>query len=62
MDNDLLINREKGVLSLTLNRPTKKNALNGNISRGILNELLKAKNDNSIKVIYITGGKGNFFS
>jgi len=62
MDNDLLINREKGVLSLTLNRPTKKNALNGNISRGILNELLKAKNDNSIKVIYITGGTGDFFS
>jgi peroxisomal 3,2-trans-enoyl-CoA isomerase len=59
--NELLVTKEKGVLTMKINRPKKKNALSGAILRKLLEVMEEAKNDESIKVVYLTGS-GEVFS
>lgn len=46
---------ESGILIITLNRPDKLNALNQEVLFAISEQLDRAKNDNAIKAILITG-------
>lgn len=48
IDND-------GILTITLNRPEKLNALNGDVLAALSEQFEKAKNDDKVKGIVITG-------
>lgn len=56
----LLTSLERGVLTLELNRPEKRNALNAELMAAIEDALAKAKNDPDVRVILIKG-KGKSF-
>ena len=51
---------EDNILTITLNRPEKLNALNGTMSSEILNALDRADSDDNVKAIIFTG-KGRAF-
>jgi 2-(1,2-epoxy-1,2-dihydrophenyl)acetyl-CoA isomerase len=51
--------QDAGVLTITLNRPDVLNALNRDVHRGIFAALERAKNDDAIRAVVITGaGRG----
>lgn len=50
---------DDGILILTLNRPAQMNALSHGLQQGILAAVKRAKHDNDVKVIVVTGaGRG----
>lgn len=62
MVEDVVVAREAGVLTLTLNRAEKKNALTGAMYETITAEMAKANADASIGAILILGQPGIFTS
>lgn len=55
----VLLSKDGAIATITLNRPTVYNALNQEIKQKLLERLDDCKNDNSIRVIILTGaGKG----
>ena len=53
------VTRESGVLTITLNRPDVLNALNREVHAQIFDALERAKSDDSIRAVVITGaGRG----
>ena len=50
---------EKGVLTLTLNRPDVLNAMNADLILGLLESINKAKSNKQVRSVIITGnGRG----
>jgi enoyl-CoA hydratase/carnithine racemase len=62
MTEQVLISFDQGVQVLTLNRPEKKNALNGEMYRALADGLDAAGRDPAVRVILITGTGGAFTS
>lgn len=60
MSNLVTVAREDGVLSLTLNRPAKKNALTGEMYLALIAAFDEADADAAIRAIVIQGAGGNF--
>jgi len=60
MAEELLVEKNKGILKLTMNRPDRRNALNQAMLDSLYEELSSAENDSSIRVIVLTGA-GNAF-
>lgn len=59
MEKAVLFEVNEGVALITLNRPDRYNAVNQDLVDGISESLNKAKNDDSIRAIVMTGaGKG----
>jgi 2-(1,2-epoxy-1,2-dihydrophenyl)acetyl-CoA isomerase len=59
MSDELLTSFSGGVLTLTLNRPNRLNALTEELNRSLLGELRKAAEDPNVGVIILAGsGKG----
>ena len=59
MDKVVLYETNEGVAVITFNRPDRYNAVNQDLVDGISKSLDRAKNDQSIRAIIITGsGKG----
>lgn len=54
-DGELLYGIEDGVATITINRPEKRNALNGAVLKGIREGLTTAKGDPDVRVVVITG-------
>ena len=53
------VTQREGVLTITLNRPDVLNALNREVHRGIFDALERAKADDSVRAVVITGaGRG----
>jgi 2-(1,2-epoxy-1,2-dihydrophenyl)acetyl-CoA isomerase len=53
------VTQDAGVLTLTLNRPDVLNALNREVHQGIFDALERAKGDDSVRALVITGaGRG----
>ncbi len=52
---DVLLAREEGVATITLNRPDKMNAMIPAVSEGLYNAFSEAAKDESVRVIVITG-------
>ena len=53
------VTRDAGVLTITLNRPDVLNALNREVHQGIFDALERAKSDESVRAVVITGaGRG----
>ncbi len=61
MDDVLLIETRGAVRLLTLNRPTKLNAINADLVHALTDALLAAQNDDAVSVI-ILAGAGRAFS
>lgn len=51
----LLVEHEQGVMSLTLNRPEKHNALNREIGSAVADALASAEADEAVSVVVLTG-------
>lgn len=51
---DLLVRRDGAVLTLTLNRPDQRNALNDVMLKGLTEQLVRANEDKGIRVIVLT--------
>lgn len=61
--NDLIKQEQnQGVLTLTIDRPDKLNALNNSLYTQLADQLLAADEDNAIQVIILTGGPTCFTS
>lgn len=60
--NLILRNNDNGVLRLTINRPTKKNALTLAMYESLTAHIQRANNDDLVRVVLIHGEGGNFTS
>ncbi len=56
------VSTEDGVLSLTLNRPDKKNALNKQMYQQLVQQLQQAAQDDAVKVVLLQGSAECFSS
>ena len=54
------LDRDGAVATIHLNRPEKRNALNGAMWQGLMDEVEAADNDPAVKVIVVTGEGGAF--
>ena len=61
MSDTLLTNLEAGVLTLTFNRPQKKNAFTGEMYDAAARALLDADQNDAVRVVVLTGS-GNTFT
>jgi enoyl-CoA hydratase len=60
--NDLLIEREGHLMTLTMNRPKRYNALSGQMLIRMFDAYEEASNDPEIRCVIVTGAEGNFCS
>jgi enoyl-CoA hydratase/carnithine racemase len=60
MSDTLLTNLEAGVLTLTFNRPQKKNAFTGEMYDAAARALLDADSNDAVRVVVLTGSGGAF--
>jgi enoyl-CoA hydratase/carnithine racemase len=59
-DDVLLTSRDSGVLTLTLNRPHRKNALDAGLWAALREQLTVARDDADVRALVITGAGGAF--
>ena len=58
----VIVERDGGVVSVTMNRPERKNAANGTMWRELLAVLDDAAADRGVRVLVLTGAGGSFCS
>src|SRR5579884_2045147 len=56
----LLASLEEGVLTLTLNRPEARNAMSGEMTAALADQLAKAELDPAVRVVVLTGAGQGF--
>lgn len=61
-ESTVLASQDGPVSILTINRPDKANAINGEVSTLIAQGLAAAEADDSVRVVIITGAEDRFFS
>lgn len=61
-DDALLVDQGEGVLTLTLNRPRVKNAIDASLAVALAAALRDAREDASVRVVVLTGAAGDFCS
>ena len=59
---NLLISTHDGVREITLNRPEKKNALDGQLFSALAEAMQQARQDDDVHVVMLMGAGGNFCS
>ena len=62
VEQDILVSKKKGVATLTLNRPEKFNAVTQPMMIKLVKEMEKIANDDSMKVMILTGAGDAFCS
>ncbi|WNG61880.1 enoyl-CoA hydratase [Archangium gephyra] len=60
MSDTLLTHLEAGILSLTFNRPQKKNAFTGEMYEAAARALVEADSNDAVRVVVLTGSGGAF--
>jgi methylglutaconyl-CoA hydratase len=60
MSEDVLVSLGEGILTLTLNRPEKRNALNASVIDGLAEAIARAELDASVRVVVIQGAGKDF--
>ncbi len=60
-DSDLLVGHRDGVLTLTINRPERRNAVTWDVIAGLRRELAVAKVDPTVRVVVLTGAGDQAF-
>src|SRR5580692_4994963 len=59
--NDLVLqNLESGLLTITMNRPDRRNALNPDITRGLVEAARRATEDHEVRAVLLKGAGGTF--
>jgi len=62
-ESTVLVDRDEGVCTLTLNRPERLNALNPDLLQTLATELIKLGNDRQLRVVVLTGsGEKSFIA
>ena len=61
-DTEVIIDVEDGVMTITMNRPEAKNAMNKSMSEGISAAIDQFEADSDIRVAVLTGNGGTFCS
>lgn len=59
-DDSVLLQRDDAVLTITLNRPHRKNALNPSMWSAFEEALARVRHDDEIQAVVITGSGGDF--
>jgi enoyl-CoA hydratase/carnithine racemase len=59
-DEPLLVERSGAVLTITLNRPRRKNAMDHTCWRRLLDVLTQTARDESVRAVVVTGAGGDF--
>jgi enoyl-CoA hydratase/carnithine racemase len=60
-DGDLLVERRGAVLTLTINRPARRNAMTWEVIAGLRRELALAKTDPAVRVVVLAGAGDKAF-
>ena len=60
MDAALLVDVTEGVMTLTINRPDKRNAIDGAVLDGLEAGLQRARRDDGVRVLVLRGAGGYF--
>ena len=60
MDDALLVDVTDGVMTLTINRPDKRNAIDGAVLDGLEAGLHRARRDDDVRVMVLRGADGYF--
>jgi 2-(1,2-epoxy-1,2-dihydrophenyl)acetyl-CoA isomerase len=56
----VLQNLDKGLLTITMNRPERRNALNPDMTRGLVDAARRAAEDHEVRAVLIKGAGGTF--
>ena len=62
MSEELLVSVEDGIMTMTMNRPQAKNAMNKSMSHAIAEAVDRFEADTEIRVAILTGAGGTFCS
>jgi 2-(1,2-epoxy-1,2-dihydrophenyl)acetyl-CoA isomerase len=60
-DNEMVLQKlEAGLLTITMNRPDRRNALNPDMTRGLLEAARRATDDHEVRAVLLKGAGGTF--
>ena len=61
MSNDIVLqNLQSGLLTITMNRPDRRNALNPDMTRGLVEAARRAAEDHEVRAVLLKGAGGTF--
>lgn len=60
MTDIVLQNLDKGLLTITMNRPERRNALNPDMTRGLVEAARRAQEDHEVRAVLLKGAGGTF--
>ena len=61
MSNDMVLQKlEAGLLTITMNHPERKNALNQDMVRGLVEAARRAADDPEVRAVLFKGAGGSF--
>src|SRR6478736_6714189 len=61
MNNDIVLqNLDSGLLTITMNRPDRRNALNPDMTRGLVEAARRAAEDHEVRAVLLKGAGGTF--
>ena len=60
-DNQMVLQSlDKGLLTITMNRPDRRNALNPEMTQGLVEAARRAQDDTEVRAVLIRGAGGTF--
>src|ERR1700754_4759720 len=61
MNNDIVLqNLDQGLLTITMNRPDRRNALNPDMTKGLVEAARRAAEDHDVRAVLLKGAGGTF--
>src|SRR5437879_9131734 len=61
MNNDMVLQKlDQGLLTITMNRPDRRNALNPDMTRGLVEAARRAAEDHEVRAVLLKGAGGTF--
>src|SRR6202051_252448 len=61
MNNDIVLQKlESGLLTITMNRPDRRNALNPDMTRGLVEAARRGAEDHEVRAVLLKGAGGTF--
>src|SRR5258708_19248228 len=61
MNNEMVLQKlDYGLLTITMNRPDRRNALNPEMTRGLVEAARRAADDHEVRAVLLKGAGGTF--
>lgn len=60
MNDEVLVERDDGLMIITINRPDQRNAVNRAVSYGVCEAIDEFESNPQLRVAILTGAGGNF--